>query len=143
MKSKGTVVSLLKKGTGMYWNVISDGRAKFYMAKEPVQVSSTIYNRTIGQMEGVEINLSRQVEETEKVNPFEQPTLSICPDALQTDETVKSLIIETDCQDRPVPSGECEKYKMKYYSGDRGLEPFCMVRNDWCWTVKDESQGLK
>jgi archaellum biogenesis ATPase FlaH len=141
MKSKGIVVSLLKKGTGMYWDVTSDGRARFYMAKEPVQVSSTIYSRTIGQIEGTEINLSRQVEGMDRSNPPVQSTLSNCPDSLQTDETVKSFNVKTDCQDRPLPFGKCEKYKMKYFPESRELEKFCMVRQDWCWTVKDENQN--
>jgi hypothetical protein len=78
-------------------------------------------------MEGTEINLSRQVEGMDTRDPLEQPALSICPDALQTDQTVKSFSVEKDCKDRPVPSGTCEKFKMKYYSVDRGHEPFCMV----------------
>jgi hypothetical protein len=48
MTSKGKVVSLLKKGTGMYWEEIPGGKAIFYMAKEPVQVSRYIYSQTIG-----------------------------------------------------------------------------------------------
>jgi hypothetical protein len=53
MKGKGKVVNLLRKGDGVYWDVIRGGRATFYETKRGVQVSSTIYTGTLGHIENV------------------------------------------------------------------------------------------
>jgi len=42
IKSKGTFVSLLHKGEGLYWDVVKEGRRKMYVARRTVQLSTPI-----------------------------------------------------------------------------------------------------
>lgn len=89
IKSKGKVISLLKKGEGKYWTSAREGKAVFYQAIGCVHVSDPIY-RTDGQINGTPLEPVRDFRTDDQTNTPETldgSQLSNCPDPFRTDRT--------------------------------------------------------
>lgn len=89
IKSKGKVISLLKKGEGKYWTSCREGKAVFYEALPCVHVSTPIYSQT-----GHINNDTKDVSRTERTDALfdtmqtlDTSHVSNCPDTFQTDRT--------------------------------------------------------